>query len=131
MNLKLINLLSQIKVASLNRKENILVDCSAVSLSVVKSLYKEGFIQSFKIIFTSSLVTKQSIIIKLRYYFNVPIFKKLKIISSASKIKVLDFYTVSRLTIKKDVLFLSTNKGLFTLLECKQQKLGGVLFFIC
>ena len=130
MNSQLINILAQLKTASLNRKESIVVDCSRLSLNVIKALYKEGFVQSFKIIYISS-TAKPSILVNLRYYFNNPIFKKLKLLSTSSKIKVLDFYNLSRLNIKKDVLFLSTSKGILTLLECKQQKLGGVLFFIC
>lgn len=130
MNSQLINILAQLKTASLNRKESILVDCSRINLNVIKALYKEGFIQCFKVI-KNPMTVQVSILVHLRYYFNNPIFKKLKFISSSSKLKVLDFYNLSRLSIKKDVLFLSTSKGLCTLLECKQQRLGGVLFFIC
>jgi len=130
MNSQLINVLAQLKTASLNKKESIIVNFSSLSLFVIKALYKEGFIQSFKIISIPES-NRAYILLHLRYYFNNPIFKRLKLLSNSSKIKVLDFYNLSRLNIKKDVLFLSTSKGIFTLTECKQQKLGGVLFFIC
>ena len=35
------------------------------------------------------------------------------------------------INIRKNVLFLSTSQGILTHLECKQRKLGGILFFIC
>ena len=130
MNIQTIKNLNKLKNASLIRRESISLEYSFLILNIIQSLYKEGFIQSFKI--TTNLKTnKKFILVNLRYYFNKSIFKKLKILSSSSKIKALDFQNLSRLNIKKDVLFLSTSQGILTHLECKHRKLGGILFFIC
>jgi ribosomal protein S8 len=130
MNIQTIKNLNKLKNASLIKSESISLEYSFLILNIIKNLYKEGFIQSFKI--TKNLKTnKKDILVNLRYYFNKSIFKKLKILSSSSKIKALDFQNLSRLNIKKDVLFLSTSEGVVTHLECKYRKLGGILFFIC
>jgi ribosomal protein S8 len=130
MNIQTIKNLNKLKNASLIKSESISLGYSFLILNIIQNLYKEGFIQSFKI--KKDLVTdKKFILVNLRYYFNKSIFNKLKTISSASKIKALDFENLSRLNIKKDVLFLSTSEGILTHLECKHRNLGGVLFFIC
>lgn len=130
MNIQTIKNLNKLKNASLIKSESISLEYSFLILNIIQNLYKEGFIQSFRL--KQDLKTdKKFIIVNLRYYFNKSIFKKLKILSSSSKIKALNFQNLSRLNIKKDVLFFSTSEGILTHLECKRRKLGGVLFFIC
>jgi len=130
MNIQTIKNLNKLKNASLIKSEFIILEYSFLILNIIQKLYKEGFIQSFKIK-TDLKTNKKVILVNLRYYFNKPIFKRLKIFSSSSQSRALDFQNLSRLNIRKNVLFLSTSQGILTHLECKQRKLGGILFFIC
>jgi len=130
MNINLIKFLSKLKNASISKQEVVSVDYNKLCLGVVKLLYKEGFIQSFsikKISFSSNVELK--IFITLRYFNNKPIFKNLKIVSTPSRLNYLNIKDLSKISNKKIILILSTNKGLLTSLECKKHKIGGKLLF--
>jgi small subunit ribosomal protein S8 len=126
MNNNSIKLLVSLKNASLGRKERLILPCLKMYPEILTILYREGFIQSF---FVDNL--EKTITVKLRYSFNKSIFSKLEIISKPSRIKYLDSKSISRLSSKRFVSFFSTTKGLKTDLECKKEKLGGKLLFIC
>ena len=132
MNTNLIKLLLQLKNASLIKKEVISLKCNISGIELLKLLYKEGFIQSFNIDSTTQLKHEKqfNITIFLRYFYNKPIFHKLKIVSTPSYSKYLTFKDLSKIQDKKNVLFLSTNKGFLTGLDCKKNKIGGTLLFI-
>lgn len=130
MNINLIKFLSKLKNASISKQEVISTDYNNLCLAVVKLLYKEGFIQSFsikKVSFNSNVGLK--IFITLRYFNNKPIFKNLRIVSTPSRLNYLNIKDLSKISNKKIVLILSTNKGLLTSLECKKHKIGGKLLF--
>jgi len=132
MNIQVIKFLNQLKNASLVHKEIINVEYNTFVLAVLKILYKEGFIQSFKI--KKEINNYQHLYflsVSIRYYCNKPVFNNLKIISTSSRVKYLSYKSISRLNTKKANFFFSTNEGLLTGFECKQQKVGGVLLFIC
>jgi small subunit ribosomal protein S8 len=130
MNINLIKLLSKLKNASFSRQESMFVGYSQLSLEIVKLLYREGFIQSFFVLKDESKLNDKLVInITLRYLNNKPIFKTLKIISTPSSSKYLNIKDLSKISSKKMVLFLSTNKGLLTGLESKMHKTGGKLLF--
>ena len=129
MNTQAINLLNRLKNASLSNNELISVPYSKFILDILLILYKEGFIQSFSVVEGDSF--KKEISIYLRYYFNKSSLRKLKIVSSPSRVTHLDYNSLSKISIKRNVLFLSTNLGLLTAIECKRKKIGGILLFIC
>jgi small subunit ribosomal protein S8 len=124
MNNNLINFLIKIKNGSTINKEIITVDYDILSLKILKILYREGLIQSFKIDSTK-------IHIFLRYINNRGLFDYFKIISKVSNVVYLKYTDICKLSDKRFLLVLSTNKGLLTGLECKKYKLGGELLFIC
>jgi ribosomal protein S8 len=99
------------------------------TLSLLSALYKEGFIQSFSV--TTNTFLKKEINIFLRYYYNKSPIKSLKIISTPSRIKYLNYNALTKLSLKKNILFLSTSLGVLTASECRKRKIGGTLFFIC
>ena len=121
MNITLIQLLLKLKNASLARKEIVTIKYNKLCLDLLKLLYIEGFIQSFNIqTIDSPFLKKQlQISITLRYFYNKPIFKNLKIVSKPSYVKYLKLKDLCKIVDKKSVLFLSTNKGLLTSLDCK------------
>ena len=129
MNNNIIRFLVELKNASLSKKETITVEYSQLSNSLVKILYKEGFIQSFKILKEGEDTKK--IVATLRYYFNKSIFNNLKVFSKPSHLRYMKFSDSCNISDKKYVCFFSTNKGILTILECKKKKIGGKLLFMC
>jgi ribosomal protein S8 len=131
MNINLIKLLLKLKNSSLSRKEIIFTQYSKSSLNLLELLYREGFIQSFRIIkkTSGSIENPFEISITLRYFQNKSIFKNLQIVSSPSRKFFLTFKDLSNLSSQKKVLFLSTSGGFLTGLDCKVKQIGGVLLF--
>jgi small subunit ribosomal protein S8 len=132
MNINLIKLLLQLKNASLVKKEVVNFNCNVLCIELLKLLYKEGFIQSFSVDSKSlSNNDKQfQTTISLRYSYNKPTLKALKIISTPSYSKYLTLKDISKVQDRKNILFLSTNKGLLTGLQCKKKNIAGTLLFI-
>jgi small subunit ribosomal protein S8 len=120
----IINFLISLKNASFSKKEELNVPYSEYILQIIKNLYNDGFIQSFKII-------DNNVYIVLRYFFNKSILKGLKLVSTPSKSRYLSFKALTKLSTKKFVLYVSTNKGILTLSQCKKLKIGGVALFYC
>jgi small subunit ribosomal protein S8 len=125
MNITLIYLLLKLKNFSVQQKEYVYISYNKQYIEVLKILYQQGLIQSYK------LQKNAIILIVLRYYFNKPIFKDLKIVSKPSNSYYLKLIDLHFLSDKKYKLFISTSKGLLTGMECKQYGLGGKLLFIC
>jgi small subunit ribosomal protein S8 len=133
MNIQTIKFLNQLKNASSFNRECIDVMYSKNILSIVKVLYEEGFLQSFKIVTQLNYdpQVRYILVIQLRYFYDKSIFKKLKIVSSPARVIYFNFLNICKFSAEKNVLFFSTSKGILTLLECKKQQIGGALFFIC
>ncbi len=132
MNTNLIKLLLQLKNASLVKKEVVEFNCNSLCLEMLKLLYTEGFIQSFRILSKNRSNNEKQFqtTIMLRYSYNKPALKTLKIISTPSYSKYLTLKDISKIQDRKNILFLSTNRGLLTGLQCKKNKIGGTLLFI-
>ena len=130
MSINTIRFLLQLKNASLAQNEFISIKHNRRYINLLKILYQEGFIQSFRI--ETDLKTKsKTIIIILRYYSNKPVFSSLKLISTPSLINYISLKNLYKLNDKKFVFFLYTGKGLLKSIECKQHKIGGKLIFVC
>jgi ribosomal protein S8 len=125
MNKFTIQFLINLKNNSVLKKERIIVKYSKNLLQIISCLYKEGLIQSYKIL------NKNYICILLRYFQNKSTFADLKIISKPSKFRHLKLKELVNLSNKKFILFFSTNKGILTLNECKKHKIGGKALFYC
>lgn len=128
MTIKLINLLINLKNNSLQKKEFLIFDYSVLCFKIIEILYKEGYIQSYKIL---KINEKNKIFINLRYYYNKPILKNLKLVSTSSKPKFLKLNSLIKLSDKKILFVISTNKGILTLKDCKKKKIGGKILFCC
>ena len=125
MNINSVNLLINLKNYSLLKKESLLIKYTNESFSIIKILYTEGFIQSFKLKKKNSIVY---ISIVLRQFYNKSIFNDLKLISNSQFLSTKDIYKISD---KKKILFISTNKGILSLSACKKYKIGGRALFYC
>lgn len=125
-------LLLAIKTASTLQKERVQISLSKASIPFLVTLYKHGLIQNF--LLSGPLVTlkkKIQILIYLRYFFNKPICKNLKILSKPSLTLCLTFTDICLIYDKRHTIFLSTSSGILTNLECKKKKIGGITLFKC
>jgi ribosomal protein S8 len=122
-----IKFLLAVKNASLLKKEIVYFYYNKLFLKLAKVLYRAGLIQNFWI--TKPYNKTSSIVILLKYSFNVGILSSLKIISKPSQAIFLNFTQISRLTFCPRVLILSTDKEFLTSEECLQKKIGGKAFF--
>jgi small subunit ribosomal protein S8 len=125
MNISTIKFLIQLKNASILRKEKVILPFSNFSFELVKSLYKEGLIQSFHI------YDSKSITVNLRFFYNKALLNSIKILSTPSLTRYFTLKDVCRLSTRKSIVFVSTDKGIFTHLTCKKEKVGGILLFAC
>jgi len=125
MNLTTIRFLIALKNHSILKKEVLIYRYSKSIIHVLTALYQEGYIQSFKIL------NNKLVYIALRYYFNKPILKNLKLISTLSKPTYLTLKSLYNITDNKNTIFFSTSKGIKTLYQCKREKLGGEALFSC
>ena len=126
MNYTTIKFLINIKNASLGTNETLIVSYDSFSLSILKILYNSGLIQGY------SALDSNKVIIYVRKVFNKTLTRELKLISTPKTKVSLDYKAITRL--KKNtnsLMFFSTDQGLFTINECKKNKIGGVLLFIC
>jgi ribosomal protein S8 len=125
MNKIIISFLINLKNNSLSKNEFTSFKYSKDIHKITILLYEEGYIQSYKILNTNK------IFIQLRYYFNLPIINKFKVLSSPSYSNILTKKKLHSINTKRHTLFISTNKGLMTLQQAKEFKIGGLLLFIC
>ena len=126
MNINLIKLLLKLKNASNSKKEHVEVLSNKTYNILLDTLYQEGLIQSF-----CSGKNVRLTNVFLRYPSNNSSFETLKIISTPSKIRYLTFLDLCQISDKRRSLFLFTDKNLLVGRECKKQRLGGKLLFIC
>lgn len=125
MNLTTIRFLIALKNHSVLKKEFLMYRYSKSIIRVLTSLYQEGYVQSFKIL------NDKFVYIVLRYYFNKPILKNLKLISTISNPTYITLKSLYNITDSKNTIFISTSKGIKTLHQCKREKLGGEALFSC
>jgi len=121
----IVKFLVNLKNNSVLKKEKLICYYSSYMLKILGSLYKEGLVQSYRFNRTSRIV------VFLRYYFNKPIFKKLKFLSLPSDFMFVSLKTLSKLIDRKFTLFLSTTSGISTLKESKKSQVGGEALFYC
>ena len=125
MNKTLINFLITIKNASNLKKELLKFYFNKKFILLAKILYKEGLIQDFWLEKTTQL----SLVIALKYHYNISNYKTLKIVSKPSKSLFFSYKDIFKLYEKHTLYIFSTSLGYLTSLECKQKKIGGILFF--
>jgi ribosomal protein S8 len=123
MNLILINFLIAIKNASIFKKDQLKIFYNKKFILLSKILYKQGLIQDF-------WLQKENfnfyIIINLKYTGNL---KNFKIISKPSRSIFFSSKDIFKMYEKQVLYIFSTSLGYLTSLECKKNKIGGILFF--
>ena len=125
---KLKNFIINFKNAVLKKKEIILIKYSEKKLNFINHFYNEGFIQGYHIIINNN---KNYIIIYIRYLFNNPIIQNIILLAKKSRkinVKTKELY---KLPSKRISHFISTNQGLKSLTDCKENNSGGFLLLNC
>lgn len=126
MNSTLIKFLISIKNSSIFKKEQLKIFYNKKFILLAKILYKQGLIQDF-------YLKKENynfyLIINLKYNYNFSNFKNFKIVSKPSRSIFFSFKDISKIYEKQVLYIFSTSLGYLTSLECKQKKIGGLLFF--
>jgi small subunit ribosomal protein S8 len=132
MNLETIKFLNQLKNASLGNLEKIKTRSNNLILNLLKVLYKEGYILSFRRILKEDYLNETSeFLIHIKNPNGKQLFKDLKIISTPSNQKYFSLKDINRMESKRKLIIFSTDKGILTLTECKRNYVGGILLFIC
>lgn len=123
MNLILINFLIAIKNAGISKKEQLKIFYNKKFILLSKILYKEGLIQDF-CLYREKF--KFFILITLKHNYNLSNFK---IVSKPSRSIYFSYKDIFKIYEKQVLYIFSTSLGYLTSLECKQYKIGGLLFF--
>jgi ribosomal protein S8 len=121
----LINFLIVIKNASSLKREIIKIFYNKNFILLAKFLYKEGLIQDFWL----EKKNKLQIVIALKSQYNYSSYKQFKIISKPSGSLFFSYKDILKLYEKHVLYVFSTSFGYLTSIECKQKKVGGILFF--
>lgn len=118
-----------LKNAAKLQKELVEVKYNKFFIKFLEVLYKEGFILSYEISYKNNSPYK--IKIYLRFLYNQYLFSDLQIISKPSHKKYLTYNNACRIFNMRYTIFLSTNNGILTHLDCQKLQLGGKLLYIC
>jgi ribosomal protein S8 len=133
MNLQLINLLLQIKNSSIIHKEALVVKYSKQSEYLLRFLYNENIIQSYKIKVSIGHPLQVKYIIFLCPLYNNNFYDNLRV-APISKNTYLGYSEISKLIKKQRTLVFQTNNNIIktpilTDKQCVENKVGGILIF--
>ena len=126
MNLKTIQLLLKLKNAACVKKTYICIEYNIFILQIILLLYKQGFLQGFLI-----LKKEQKIKVYIRYIYNFSFIQDIRIVSNISRKFFYKYKSICYIKDKKSMFCFSTSVGLCGLIDCKKQKIGGLLLFLC
>ena len=116
------NMLTSIKNGQLSKKSMIYHTRKKICESMLKLLWDEGFITSYKI----SKHDKTKLQIFLKYNNNgKPAISSLKFLSKPSRRLYYSIKQIWKLNSSKTFIIVSTNKGLMTIEQCKKHNIGG------
>lgn len=114
---------SSIKNAQLVKKPIIYLKKQKQCEKFLTLLWNEGFILGYKLYF-------KKIKIFLKYSKNKPVINCLKIVSKPSRKIYFSASQLWKINSKNFYIIISTNCGLYSLLECKKQNVGGEILII-
>jgi len=123
MKLAQIDVMMKLKNAAKTKKDFIFIEFSDKNLSLIKFLYKEGYILSY-------FVKENLIRVNLRYFNNISLLENTKILSKPSIKRFLTYKDLCSLKKSNKDLILSTTLGILSYKMCLKLKTGGSLLFI-
>lgn len=120
------NISTNLKSSQIAKRNFIFQPKTKLIISFLNILWDEGFISGYKICNSDLNLLK----IFLKYKNGNPVINSLKIVSKPSRQVYYSMSDLWKLDLKKNLVILTTPKGLLTVNECKQAKMGGKLLFI-
>jgi small subunit ribosomal protein S8 len=114
---------SVINSASISNQGSVCIPTTKKCLKVLHILYREGLIRGY-----TYNKYKTTIYIKFTGSTTKPVIKHIQAISTSGKPIYVTVKALAKLAHANEVFIISTQKGILTLKEALQQKVGGVLF---
>ena len=124
MNVSQINFLIKLKNSAKYLVEEIFFVYNKNYDNILSFLYKEGFIQYF-------FLRNNKLVIGLRYFLGENNLKGVIIISRPSFYKNIRYKDITKIKQTNNVVAVSTDAGILNLYDCKKQKIGGKILFVC
>ena len=122
----LCNITTDLKNAQISRRNFIYYSKTKLVVNLLNLLWNEGYILGYKIRSTDSNLLK----IFFKYKQGDPVMKSLKLVSKPSHSKFYSLSQLYQLNSKKNLMILSTSKGLMTINECKRAQISGELLLV-
>lgn len=113
------NLFSSISNNNNLFKSYLIVPKQKQSIQIIDLLFQEGLVRRYKVL-------NNKIYIFLKYKDNLPLIKKINLISSSKRRRFVKIKEVQRLPFNK-IYLISTSKGIVTHTEAQKINLGGEL----
>ena len=124
MNVSQINFLIKLKNSAKYLVEEIFFVYNKNYDNILSFLYKEGFIQYF-------FLRNNKLVVGLRYFLGENNLKSVIIISRPSFYKNIRYKDITKIKQTNNVVAVSTDVGILNLYDCKKQKIGGKILFVC
>jgi len=124
MGIKTVQLLLKLRNAAIIKKKFIFVDKNKFTFNIILFLYKQGYLQSY-------IITHNSIKVYIRYVYNFSFIQNIRLVSNSSRKFFFKYHSLCYLNNKMRMFCFSTSSGVYSLLDCKKYRNGGLLLFIC
>lgn len=118
------NMFSNIKNGQVSRQDCIWQKRKKICENFLKILWDEGFILGYKI----DLYDTNKLKIFLKYKNGKPVINSIKLISKPSRRLYYSSNQLWKIDSTNQLIIVSTNKGLKSLVDCKKLNLGGEPF---
>jgi ribosomal protein S8 len=126
MNKKVIIFINILKNASLANKTEAFVPYNTLILDYVDCLYREGLLQSYEILFDSKKIK-----IFTRSDGNKILTSNLEFVSTLTKKRYLSCSSMKQVRPTHKEFIVCTDEGVFSLTECQEKNIGGLIAFSC
>ena len=117
---------STIKNGLLARKKSVKHPSKSLCKQVLKTLYKEGYINGFRNVPGNLTMIE----ILLKYNSGKPAISKLYAVSKPGRRVYVSVSSLWKLSTSLQTLIISTPRGVLSDKECRQKHLGGELLFV-
>lgn len=120
------NISTNLKNTQISRRNFMYYSKTKLTVDFLNILWDEGYILGYKVCNSNSNLLK----IFLKYKNENSIINSIKSISKPSRPIFYSLFQLYKLDSKKNLIILSTSKGLMTIDECKQAQIGGKLLLL-
>ena len=122
--------ISLIKIANGKKIKHVLCKPNKITLKALDLLWDNGLIEGYRFLkaaASSSLFVQ----VFLKYNKSHLVFQDLRVFSRRLKPYFFSWRMLSLFRKNFSLILISTPKGIFSLAECLQRKLGGIMLLIC